>query len=110
MKKELQIQINAECLEHFEQAMRQWHNTILDDAKRLRHCSALVYRTKDYYVLRSYNTFIACIHISTDTCYDLLRHEYGYITTTSAQHVSKFRRDYGTGKWGCEHQFTWRPV
>ena len=110
MTKAEQIKINYECVEHFNEAMAQWHNrAILDDAKQLRSCTAWVYRTKDYYVLRSYNTFIACIHIPSDTCYDVLRCEYGY-TSTSAQHIAKFRHDYGAGKWGCENQLTWRAA
>lgn len=73
---------------------------------RLRTCSAWVYETKDYYFLRSYNTIVAFIDKITDTCYDVLRLEYGY-TSTSAQHIAKFRHDYGNGKWGCEHEMRW---
>ena len=79
------------------------------DGKRLRSCSAEVYETADFYILRSYNTIIAAIEKSTDTCVDFLRKVYGY-TATSAQHISKFQRDYGTGKWGCENMLTWREV
>lgn len=75
-------------------------------ATRLRSCSAWVYETTNYYFLRSYNTIIACIEKTTDTCYDVLRMVYGY-TSTSAQHIAKFRRDYGSGKWGCVHEMRW---
>ena len=75
-------------------------------ATRLRSCSAWVYETQNYYLLRSYNTIIAFIDKNTDTCYDVLRLEYGY-TNTSAQHIAKFSRDYGKGKWGCEHKMRW---
>lgn len=75
-------------------------------APRLRSCSAWVYETTNYYFLRSYNTIIACIDKTTDTCYDVLRMVYGY-TSTSAQHIAKFRHDYGSGKWGCEHEMRW---
>lgn len=109
MKKAEQLEINEECECFFNDAMREWNNAIVDDVRQLRSCNALVYRTKHYYILRSYNTFIACIYKATDTCYDLLRHEYGY-TATSAQHIAKFRHDYGSGKWGCERQLTWREV
>ena len=106
MTKAEQVKINEECLFHFEEAMSQRD---IDMPKQLRTCIAWVYRTEEYYILRSYNTCIACIHIPTDTCYDVLRHEYGY-TATSAQHIAKFRHDYGAGKWGCERQLTWRAV
>lgn len=76
---------------------------------RLRSCSATVYSTGNYYVLRSYNTIIAAIDKRTDTCFDFLRKVYGY-TATSAQHISKFDHDYGTGAWGCRERMTWRYV
>lgn len=74
--------------------------------RRLRSCQAEVYTSEHFYILRSYNTIIACIDRRTDTLYDFLRKVYGY-TATSAQHVSKFSKDYGAGKWGCEHKRTW---
>lgn len=74
--------------------------------RRLRSCTAEVYTSEHFYILRSYNTIIACIDRRTDTLYDFLRKVYGY-TATSAQHVSKFGKDYGAGKWGCTHKRTW---
>lgn len=65
-----------------------------DNAQRLRHCSAYVYETTNFYVLRSYNTIIACIDKRTKFCYDFLRMVYGY-TSTSCKHISKFWHDYG---------------
>ena len=79
------------------------------EGKRLRSCTAWVYENDDYYVLRSYNTTIAFIDKATDTLYDFLRLVYGF-TSTSAQHIAKFRHDYGAGKWGCEHEYTYRAV
>lgn len=64
-----------------------------EPCKRLRSCTAWVYQTENYYVLRSYNTVIACIDKNTNVLYDFLRLVYGY-TSTSAQHISKFRHDY----------------
>lgn len=75
-------------------------------ASRLRSCKAWVYETPNYYFLRSYNTIIAFIDKTTDTCYDVLRLVYGY-TSTSAHHISKFCHDYGMGKWGCEYEMRW---
>lgn len=74
--------------------------------ERLRTCKAWVYETENYYFLTSYNTLVAFIVKTTDTCYDVLRLVYGY-TSTSAQHIAKFRHDYGSGKFGCEHELRW---
>ncbi len=79
-------------------------------AKRLRSCSAYVWETSDFYILQSYNTFIACIPKEwRKACFDALRIEYGY-TATSAQHVSKFEKEYGDGKWGVDFRYTARPI
>ena len=84
--------------------------------RKLRSCSAEVAPIIDaetgellYYVLRSYNTIVAAIDVRTDTLYDFLRYVYGY-TSTSAQHISKFDKDYGMGKWGCTNRMTYREV
>lgn len=69
---------------------------------RLRRCQAYVYETDHYFWLRSYGTFIAFIEKTTDTCYDILRMVYGY-TATSAQHIAKFRHDYGVDYLGIYH-------
>lgn len=61
--------------------------------KKLRSCSAEVASVGCFWVLKSYNTVIAVIDKRTHTLYDFLRYVYGY-TSTSAQHISKFARDY----------------
>lgn len=71
--------------------------------------SGMVYETKHFYILRSYNTFIGCISKKTDVLYDNLRREYGY-TATSAHHIAKFRKDFSTSKYGCETRYTYREV
>lgn len=87
MKKEVQRMINEECEHEFERACNEINYN--SPVERLRSCSATVIETEHYYILRSYNTLIACINKANDTCYDLLRTVYGY-TATSAQHVAKF--------------------
>lgn len=71
------------------------------DKIRLRHCTAYVYETEDYYVLRSYSTIVAFIvkkngdfiNFFRYVCSDELNSkEYSGATTT--QHIWKFRRDY----------------
>ena len=75
--------------------------------KRLRSCTAWVFETEDYYILKSYETYVAVILKSADVMYDALRIVYGY-TATSAQHISKFSHDYGAGKWGVTERVTGR--
>ena len=72
---------------------------------RLRSCSATVWETNDFYVLKSYSTIIALIDKGSDYCYDFLRWAYGY-TSTSAQHICKFCSDYGSRS----KVYTWREV
>lgn len=76
---------------------------------RVRSCQAYVYETKNYFWLRSYGTFIAFIEKTTDTCYDILRMVYGY-TVTSAQHIAKFRHDYGQDTFGVHQSYTYRRI
>lgn len=109
MRKEEQMAINRECLEAIERF--NLARTTLVDAivKPLRSCTAEVLIFDDYYVLRSYNTLVAFIDRETDTLYDVLRYVYGY-TSTSAQHIAKFRNDYGQEKYGCKRELRWVSV
>ena len=107
MKKEDQLKINDTCMEEFEKAMKEYSKAgsfLFTPCRRLRSCSAVVYDTKNYYILKSYDTFIACINKNTDTLYDVLRIVYGY-TATSCQHISKFAHDYKSpsDKWTVSH-------
>ena len=109
MKKIEQIAINEQVLTAIDK-----YNHYVDDRpmlnwKQLRSCSAEVAQVGHYSVLRSYSTIIAVIDHETDTLYDFLRYVYGY-TSTSAQHVSKFDKDYGSDKWGCAHRLTYKEV
>ena len=111
MKKADQENTNivVEC--EYETAMeeiRKYH-VVWNDCTRLRSCSAFVYETPNFYILRSYATIIAVIDKNDDTLYDYLRYVYGY-TSTSAQHIAKFSHDYGKGKWGCADRRTWREI
>lgn len=75
-------------------------------SRKLRTCNASVLESENYYFLRSYSTIVAFIDKRTDTCYDILRLVYVY-TASSAQHIAKFRHDYGKGDFGCEHEMRW---
>ena len=90
--------------------------TSLCNEHRLRSCSAKVFDLVDdttgevlYHILLSYKTIVAFIDPTTDTLYDVLRKVYGY-TSTSAQHIAKFDKDYGRGKWGCANRVTYRDI
>ena len=116
MKKSEQLAINEQVLNALTLFNGANVSTRTDLWKPLRSCSAEVAPAIDnetgevlYYVLRSYNTVVAAIDVSNDTLYDFLRYVYGY-TSTSAQHISKFSKDYGAGKWGCAHRLTYYSV
>lgn len=108
MKRSEQQEINRVAMEIFDNAILELNN-INGGAewKRLRTCTAEVAETENYYILRSYNTLVACIEKSTDTLADVLRLVYGY-TSTSAKHIAKFSQDYGAGKWGAENRLVAR--
>lgn len=72
--------------------------------KRLRTCSAYVYETDSYYILLFYETVVAFIRKDDGECFDILRNVYGY-SATSAQHISKFKKDYH-----AVSTQTWREV
>ena len=107
MKKSEQIKINKKV----QMAIDDFNSQSLGayDYKKLRTCNAAVFRRSHYWVLISYNTIVALIDSETDTLYDFLRLVYGY-TATSAQHISKFNRDYCSDKRRCAHSYTYREV
>lgn len=82
----------ATSLKVFNQAMQEYHNTPYNRIaeKRLYSCKAWIYETPHYFILRSYNTFIACYDKTHKSFSYVLRHEYGY-TSTSNHHYCKFR-------------------
>lgn len=109
MSKKAQLEANKEVLEAVDRYNEEIKGTVLHHGTRLRTCQAYVYETRSFYVLRSYNTVVAIIEKSTDTCYDFLREVYGY-TITSAQHIYKFDKDYGRGAHGCKKRVTYYEV
>ena len=109
LSKKAQIEANKEVLAVVDRYNEEMEHCTIGKGNRLRTCQAYVYETPSFYVLRSYNTVVAIIEKKTDTCYDFLRAVYGY-TNTSAQHISKFDKDYGRDKWGCKERLTYRKV
>ena len=109
MKKDEIKKSNEEIVAKAEEVNAYLDTAEIIKTKRLRSCSAEVIETEKYYLLRSYRTIVAFIEKDTDTLYDILRYVYGY-TSTSAQHISKFSHDYGSGRWGCENRRTWLPI
>lgn len=76
--------------------------------KRLRSCTAWVFETENFYILKSYDTFIAAIDKRSNFAVDVLRMVYGY-TSTSAQHISKFIHDFTPYPWNSP-RYTWRDI
>lgn len=109
MTKKAQIEANNEVLKAVDRYNEEIKGTGLHHGTRLRTCQAYVYETFSFYVLRSYSTVVAIIDKNNDICYDFLRAVYGY-TSTSAQHISKFDKDYGHGAYGCKKRVTYREV
>ena len=70
---------------------------------RLYHCNAEVYKTKNWYILKSYQTFVACTPTSDGNIllkgygYDFLLKNYGKRTTSSSQQIHKFFKKYARG-------------
>ena len=109
MKKSEQLAINAQVLDFMREVPDLVTALNIHEWRQLRSCSAEVANVGCYLVLKSYNNVVAIIDKRTDTLYDFLRSVYGY-TSASAQHISKFSKDYGMGKWGCAHYLTYREV
>ena len=102
-RKEMRKRVN----EVVENELNKFENEVAQTGTqfiaRLRTCNAEVLASDHYYILRSYRTIVAIID-SDGLCYDFLRKVYGY-TSTSAQHINKFMKDYGNGYGYC-----WREV
>ena len=107
MRKQEQLGINAAVEAKVEEINKELSG--VKDLGQLRSCSARVGETENFYILRSYRTIIAAIDKRDDTLVDFLRLVYGY-TATSAQHISKFSKDYGRGTWGAANVLTFRYV
>lgn len=105
MNKNAQKEINAKVLEMVDLFNEGFEE--IEPVKRLRSCTASVHTCvlkatgEVVYVLQSYNTLIAII--SGNVLYDFLRYVYGY-TSTSAQHIAKFRNDYLPWFKGCHRE------
>ena len=97
MTRKEQKEINSLVLGIIDDIDNDIENAGLQKVGRLRACTATVYETERYYILESYNTFVAAIQKDTGFMVDFLRYVYGY-TSTSAQHIAKFRNDYHAAK------------
>lgn len=102
--KQVQEAVNFCVKENIRRAMNEFTAYGYISEKRLRSCTARVYETNNYYLLKSYDTFIASINKEDGKLFDALRLVYGF-TSTSAQHISKFWHDYGHGE-----KFTFRYI
>ena len=76
--------------------------------RRLRTCNAYVFETDNFYLLKSYDTFIAAIDKNSYHIADVLRMVYHY-TNTSNQHICKFIHDYAPSTHNF-YRFTYRCI
>ena len=88
-----QIRENVTAMHLFNDAKADAAASGTSDPIRLRSCNARVYATPNYFILMSYWTTVAVINRNSGEAADVLRAVYGY-TATSAQHISKFFKDY----------------
>lgn len=108
MRKELQSMDNTLAMEFYKEFMHKV-SELPRKGTQLRHCTATVYETSEYFILKSYNTVIAFIIKNKDILVDVLRLVYGY-SATSAQHIAKFSNDYGKARYGCVQRITYRDI
>lgn len=102
MTRQEQLIINDYCEREIPIVESELANIV--SMKMLRTCKAYVYETDSYYILKSYSTVVAFIRKDDGECFDILRKVYGY-SSTSAQHIAKFRKDYN-----ANDVHTWREV
>lgn len=103
-----QTQMNEQILLHLNYASDEIKTSLLP-CRRLRTCTAWVFETKNYYILKSYGTIVACIHKESDTLFDALRIVY-HFTSTSVQHIRKFAIDYGNASYGTSRTMIGRMI
>lgn len=106
MNKSEQNVINEQAEQMFKSAINELGVYALCGlkGKRLRSCQAQVIETQNYYILQSYQTYVACISKGTGKCADVLRKVYGF-TRSSAKQIAYFKSDYG-----ATEVFTWRET
>ncbi len=104
-----QKDINTFCEAVFESAMKEFDSMgEFYSCERLRTCQAMVYETENYFILKSYDTFVAVVCKIDNSRIDVLRYVYGY-TATSAQHISKFFHDFAP--YPCNSpRYTYRDI
>lgn len=107
-KQYLQDLENSVAYGIFTCAKEEFRNETCHVSTRLRTCQAVVYSTDNFYLLKSYETFIAAIEKNTGRIADVLRGEYCY-TATSAQHIAKFIHDYTSYPWNNQ-RYTYRDI
>lgn len=104
MKKSEQAAINAQALEGVR-LIKDMGNVV--HTENLYFCNAKMVTTdKHLIVLYSYATPVAVIDANNGNFYDVLRYTYGY-TSTSAQHIAKFRNKY---RVIIGHEYRYYPI
>lgn len=107
-----QEKINAIVLSEYEDCMalinERYDFDLLPKPIPLNYCQASVYSIDEYFILKSYDTIVACINTDKRIFVDFLRYEYFY-TSTSCQHIAKFKRKYS--EYFDENSvYVWRDI
>lgn len=108
MKKTEQAAINKAVLAQKEKCYFELSKKFID-SKFWKVKNTAIYETENYYILKHYETFIACIEKDSKNGYDFLRTQqfkmktyYGTITSnysnTSARAISKFFKEKNASK------------
>lgn len=71
------------------------YNTYEANEKRVHHCQAWFVETDKWLILKSYKTIVAIYDKRTDTLFSV-----GRFSSTTYQHIRKFRNDYCPSGWG----------
>lgn len=93
--------INETCVRVNECALKELYSvkppydTV--SSHRLYYCNAWVFETNNYFLLKSYDTFVAAIDKTSYITYDVLALVWGK-SPTSRKQITRFSLNYGNGQ------------
>lgn len=118
MKKETQLLANEIASNVFRAARTEmWVQSTNGGnviCRRLNKCNAFVIETPNFYLLRSYQTFVGAIRKSDNTCVNYMHHEYDFkgnncTGATTTRQFYKFVKQYSPD-YENARIITWKAV